>query len=130
VSETFDRVVATRWRDGDALGHVNHAVFLTYLEQGRDALYSDVLGLGPEYVVARIEIDFTAEVRLDVKTLGIQITVERVGTSSLTTREQILLPTGEVVSTARVVSVKWNPASRGSQPFTDDERMRIAPYID
>ena len=109
---------------------MNHAVFLTYLEQGRDALYSDVLGLGPEYMVARIEIDFKAEIRLDVTTVAIHIAVESVGTSSLTTREQILLPTGEVVSTARVVSVKWNPASRGSQPFTDDERMRIAPYID
>ena len=28
-----------RWRDLDALDHVNHAVFLTYLEEGRDAFY-------------------------------------------------------------------------------------------
>ena len=75
MSETFDREVATRWRDGDALGHVNHAVFLTYLEQGRDALYSDVLGLGPEYVVARIEIDFKAEIRLDVTTVAIHLSL-------------------------------------------------------
>ena len=28
--------VQMRWRDLDALGHVNHPVVLTYLEEGRD----------------------------------------------------------------------------------------------
>ena len=29
----FEHPVDVRWRDVDALGHVNHAVFLTYLEE-------------------------------------------------------------------------------------------------
>ena len=29
--------VQMRWRDLDGLGHVNHTVVLTYLEEGRDA---------------------------------------------------------------------------------------------
>ena len=29
--------VQVRWRDLDGLGHVNHTVVLTYLEEGRDA---------------------------------------------------------------------------------------------
>ena len=29
--------VQMRWRDLDGLGHVNHVVALTYLEEGRDA---------------------------------------------------------------------------------------------
>lgn len=29
--------VQVRWQDLDGLGHVNHAVVLTYLEEGRDA---------------------------------------------------------------------------------------------
>ncbi len=32
MAATFEHPVNVRWRDTDALGHVNHAVFLTYLE--------------------------------------------------------------------------------------------------
>ncbi|MEP7026592.1 MAG: hypothetical protein ABJB47_22870, partial [Actinomycetota bacterium] len=42
VAGVFERLVGVRWRDGDGLGHVNHAVFLTYLEEGRDAFFLDV----------------------------------------------------------------------------------------
>jgi acyl-CoA thioesterase FadM len=31
VSKSFEHPVVVRWRDSDALAHVNHAVFLTYL---------------------------------------------------------------------------------------------------
>ena len=63
MSENFEHQVAVRWRDTDALGHVNHAVFLTYFEEGRDEFFSRVLGSEPIYVVARLEVDFRAEVR-------------------------------------------------------------------
>src|SRR5262249_11355194 len=58
----FEHPVDVRWRDVDALGHVNHAVFLTYLEEGRDAFYTRMLGSDPIYVVARLEVDLRAEV--------------------------------------------------------------------
>ena len=52
-----------RWRDLDALGHVNHAVVLTYLEEGRDAFLADH-GIGrDEYVVGRCSVDFNARDR-------------------------------------------------------------------
>ncbi len=40
----FERLVPVRWRDTDAQGHVNHAVFLTYLEEARDAFFEHVIG--------------------------------------------------------------------------------------
>ncbi|MGH3201311.1 MAG: acyl-CoA thioesterase [Streptosporangiaceae bacterium] len=59
----FERLVPVRWRDTDAQGHVNHAVFLTYLEEARDAFFEHVIGADPSYVVARVEVDLCAEVR-------------------------------------------------------------------
>ena len=47
MGAAFERAVDVRWRDVDALGHVNHAVFLTYLEEGRDAFYQPTLGADP-----------------------------------------------------------------------------------
>ena len=57
-----EKEIEIRWRDCDPYGHVNHAVFLTYLEEVRDewliaAVGEDALG----YVVARVEIDYRRE---------------------------------------------------------------------
>jgi acyl-CoA thioester hydrolase len=128
VSAVFEHQVSVRWRDMDALGHVNHAVFLTYLEEGRDALYVRALGRDPHYVVARVEIDMRAEVRYTVRQLRVRIEVERVGTTSLTTRETILTPEGVTAAEARVVTVLWDAGARKPMAFAADERARLAAY--
>lgn len=124
MAETFEHPVHVRWRDVDALGHVNHAVFLTYLEEGRDAFYASVLGAEPLYVVARIEIDLRAEVRYPVREVIVRIAPERLGTTSMTTRELVLTP-GEVAAEARVVTVRWDPGQRTPIPFTAAERAQL-----
>ena len=118
--------VDVRWRDVDALGHVNHAVFLTYLEEGRDAFYARLLGGDPIYVVVRIELDLRAEVRYSDRRVTVHIEPERLGTTSLTTRETITIPSGDVAAQARVVTVRWDAAERKPVPFTDAERARLA----
>jgi acyl-CoA thioester hydrolase len=122
----FERVVPVRWRDTDAQGHVNTAVFFTYLEEARDAFYVQVLGADPNYVVARIEADLRAEVRHADRQVTVRIEAERLGTTSLTTRETILTSSGEVAAEARVVSVRWDPGRREPVPFTEAERARLA----
>ena len=124
MAETFEHPVHVRWRDVDALGHVNHAVFLTYLEEGRDAFYASVLGAEPLYVVARIEIDLRAEVRYPVREVIVRIAPERLGTTSMTTRELVLTP-GEGAAEARVVTVRWDPDRRTPIPFTAAERAQL-----
>jgi acyl-CoA thioester hydrolase len=122
----FEHQVNVRWRDTDALGHVNHAVYLTYLEEGRDAFYARALGADPIYVVVRIEVDLRAEVRHADRRVTVRIAVERVGTTSLTTRETIVTPSQQVAAEARVVTVRWDAAGGTPIPFTDAERTRLA----
>src|SRR5580704_2078546 len=118
MAAMFERPVHVRWRDTDAQGHVNHAVFLTYLEEGRDAFYAQVLGSDPSYVVVLL-----AEVRHPDQEVTVRIAAERLGTTSLITREAILTPSGEVAAEARVVTVRWD---RGRPiPFSDRERARL-----
>lgn len=128
MSEAFEHQVDVRWRDTDAIGHVNHVVFLTYLEEGRDALYAQVLGSDPIYVVARLEIDFRAEVRRNDRRVTVRIEVERVGTTSLATRETIVGPSGQVVAQARAVTVRWDADRHESIPFNDVERARLTAW--
>jgi acyl-CoA thioester hydrolase len=121
----FERTVPVRWRDTDALGHVNHAVFLTYLEEARDAFYAEVLGADPTYVVARLEIDMRAEVRHEDRQVIVDVRVERLGTTSLMTTETIRTASGEVVAEARVVSVRWDQVNRQPVAFSAAERERL-----
>jgi acyl-CoA thioester hydrolase len=121
----FERVVDVRWRDIDGLNHVNHAVFLTYLEEARDAFYAQIMGSEPIYVVVRLEVNFRAEVRYPDRRVTVRVEVVQLGTTSLTTRETILTPSGDVAADARVVTVRWDADSHKPVPFTEAERARL-----
>src|ERR1700704_3380314 len=57
----YAKRVEIRWRDLDGFGHVNNAVFLTYLEECRDEWLRRELHDPPErgeYLLARIAIDY------------------------------------------------------------------------
>jgi acyl-CoA thioester hydrolase len=123
----FEHQVSVRWRDTDALGHVNNAVYLTYLEEARDAFYVRALG-DPIYVVVRLEIDFRAEVRHADQTVRVEIAVERLGKTSLTTRETLRTADGEVAADARVITVRWDTQAHAAVPFSDEQRARLAEF--
>jgi acyl-CoA thioester hydrolase len=126
MAAAFELPVKVRWRDVDALGHVNHAVFLTYLEEGRDAFFIQTLGGDPSYVVVRLEVDLRAEVRYEDQRVTVRIAVDRLGTTSLTTRETVVTPGGEAAAEALVVTVNWDTENRKPVPFTEAERARLS----
>ena len=53
-----------RFRDVDSLGHVNNAVFLTYLEEARIAYLLPFGAEAANMILARVEIDFRAPLRM------------------------------------------------------------------
>src|ERR1022692_4957774 len=126
MGAVFEHPVDVRWRDVDALGHVNHAVFLTYLEEGRDAFYTRALGTDPVYVVARLEVDLRAEVRYPDRRGTVRIGGGRLGTTSPTTPETILTSSAETAAEARVLTARWDAARRKPVPFSPAERTQLA----
>jgi len=77
-------------------------------------------------VVARIEVDLRAEVRYPDRRVMVRIAVEHLGTTSLTTHETILTPSGEAAAEARVVTVRWDAGQRKPIPFSQAVRARLA----
>lgn len=124
MSAVIERRIDVRWRDNDALGHVNNAVYLTYLEEARDSFYRQFVG-DLAYVAVRIEIDFRAEIRHADREVTVRVETERVGTTSLTTRETILTAAGQTAAEARVITVRWEESERKAVPFGADERARL-----
>ncbi len=117
-----EKEIEIRWRDLDPYGHVNHAVFLTYLEEVRDewliaAVGEDALG----YVVARVEIDFRRELTQRDDRITARIRLDSLGTSSVRTFEELVLRGGEIAAEARAVLVACDEEHR-PRPLTDDER--------
>ena len=118
----FEKRIPIRWRDLDALGHVNNAVYLTYLEEALNEWLGPVLGL--DWVTARVEIDFRRELRGLGGEVAVRARVERVGTSSVTAVAEIAAPDGALAADARAVVVAWDPETRRPRPL--DGRQRAA----
>jgi acyl-CoA thioesterase FadM len=114
-----------RWRDLDGLGHVNHTVVLTYLEEGRDAWLAAHGIAREEYVVGRCNVNFKREIDPAWREVTVQTDLSELGRSSLVTSERILDDAGEVVVEAEFGLVLWDPEQRGSRPISDEERASL-----
>ena len=109
-----------RFRDCDAMGHVNNAVYSTYLEESRIG----VLGGLSEFILARVEIDFRAELRAGEQ-VEVRTRCPRVGTKSFEL-EHVISADGRVVAEARSVLVSYDYARGESVPVPDVLRERLA----
>jgi acyl-CoA thioester hydrolase len=123
-----EKQIEIRWRDQDAYGHVNNAVYLTYLEEVRDEWLERALGDAGDawgYVTARVAIDFRRELTQDDDAIVARLWLTRIGTSSVTTREEIVTVSGELAAEAEAVLVARDTETGRSRPLTDVERAAL-----
>jgi acyl-CoA thioester hydrolase len=119
--------LALRQRDVDAVGHVNQAVYHELLEDARADFFAQVLPELPftGYVLARVELDYRREVRIDAGHLVAETRVADVGRSKIELEHRLLLPDETVAAEARAILVAWDGEQRSSRPLTDSERARL-----
>ena len=120
-----EKRIEIRWRDLDAYRHVNNAVYATYLEECRDELVDSVLeGIGDvwDYVLARVAVDYRRELTQADDVVVVRCAVERLGTSSITLREEIRTRDGELSAEAEAVLVARDQKTGRSRPLTEAER--------
>jgi len=115
-----EKRIEIRWRDLDAFGHVNNAVYLTYLEEVRDEWLDRTLGSAWDYVLARVAIDYRRELTQADDEVVARCRLGRVGTSSLTTREE-LFAGDELAAEAEAVLVAFDREAGRSRPLRDGE---------
>ena len=117
-----------RYGDTDRQGHVNNAVFATFLETGRVGfLYDAETPLSPpgtEFVIARLTLDFRAE--LDWRgAVEIGSVVTALGRSSFTVA-QAIFQDGRCAATAETVIVLMDTATRRATPLPEATRCALA----
>ena len=115
--------IPIRWRDVDAYGHVNNAVFLNYLEEARDRLVENLFGEHAwDFVIARVAIDYRSELKQNDREVAVSCRVTRFGSSSVQTAERVLAADGRLSAEAESVIVARDPETGRSRPLTDEER--------
>jgi acyl-CoA thioester hydrolase len=124
---THEKEIEIRWRDVDALRHVNNAVYATYFEECRDGWVEHVLGADApwDYVLARVAIDFRRELRLEDGRVVVSCRLARIGRSSMTLHEEIRTLAGESAAESEAVIVARDRDSGRSRPFSEDERAAL-----
>jgi acyl-CoA thioester hydrolase len=125
---THEKRIEIRWRDVDAYRHVNNAVYATYLEECRDEWAVRALGAAGnvwDYVLARVAIDFREELTQDDDDVVVSCRLVRIGTSSLTLREEIRKLDGTLAAEAEAVLVARDGDTGRSRPLTDAEREAL-----
>lgn len=124
----FDVEIPVRYRDLDTLGHVNNAVYATYLEQARAAYVDRVLGMDLEdggMVLASLEIDFRRPVDAAVGSIRVECGAISVGDSSFRMGYRVRDDDGdEPAATAESVQVAWDGASSRPLPAAWRESLR------
>jgi acyl-CoA thioester hydrolase len=124
--EGFDFVhrERVRFRDVDAMGHVNNAVFLTYLEEARIAYLLRFEATVQEMILARAEIDFRAPLRSGTD-IEIGVRPASVGTKSF--QLEYAIRSGETVAAeAKTVIVSYDYESGSAVELPDAWREALA----
>jgi len=136
MSFEFTTTVDVRYNDLDTYGHVNNAIYGTYVEEARvDYLetvlggeIADITGEGDEtgMVVANLQLDFEQPIRLaDEVTVGVR--VPRLGEKSFPFEYEIRSQ-GHVAATGETTMVAYDRGVGGSVLIPDSWRDAIGEF--
>ena len=117
--------VDVRLRDVDFMGHVNNAVYATYLEQARETFFEEVLDVSlveVGTVLVNLEIDYRRPIEA-TDDVEIILDVTELGTSSIPMEYEVRAD-GELAATARTVQVLVNEGG-DAKPLPAEWRSRI-----
>ena len=120
--------IEVRFRDLDAMGHVNNAVFATYLEIARTHLWMAFAGGDFAFILARLEIDFRRPVALG-EDLEVEIGFGALGRSSFDLVYRVRkVASGELAAEARSVQVSFDYAAGKTTPLSDELKAKIRAF--
>jgi acyl-CoA thioester hydrolase len=135
------RTIEVRFADTDAMGHVNNAKYLTYVETARTKYIEEVILGEPMRLGAYGEFSFiVADVRLAYRspahygeTLTVETRTSRVGRTSLRMDHRITAPDSAVgkarlIAICESVLVRYDYESESPVPVSEAEIDRIEAF--
>ena len=125
-----EKRIDLRWRDLDAYGHVNQAVYLTLAEEVLDDWFQHKLGLRPgtiwDYVAAKTTIEYRSELLLtDVQAVG-TASLARLGEKSVTANITLAAPDGRIAAELELIVAVIDGKGGATRRLTQQEREALA----
>ncbi len=128
----FTARVPVRFRDMDAMGHVNHAVYLSYMEFGRQEYFCSMSGLRDvkafNFIVGSVECRYLSPATLG-ETVLVRLGVTRFGNASFTMHYRLSEETtGRPVAQASTELVCYDYESRRPRRIPLEMRQQITAF--
>lgn len=127
----FTETVEPRFSETDALGHINNTVLPIWFEKAREPIFRFFTpDLDPkkwELIIARIEVDFKAEILLTGK-VELRTWLERIGSSSMTVVQQAV-QNDVVCAEGKAALIHYDWQARKPSPIQDDIRDKLAEHV-
>ena len=118
----FHHKIQTRWKDIDSFGHINNAVYLTYIEDARTSCFKrwDLKNQSKSVIVASIKIDYFDQIKHPSK-LIIGSKISRIGNSSFDILSGLFVNKQKMPSaTSLVTCVCYNYDNNQAVPVYDE----------
>lgn len=124
--------LSPRFRDSDAMGHINNAVYVTYIEVARQEYWRKLTGdanyRNVPFILAHVTIDFRSEALID-ETLEIAIRCAWIGDKSFAFEYQIReRESRRLVVEATSVQVCYDYAAKRSIPVPGALRAKLEKF--
>jgi acyl-CoA thioester hydrolase len=129
----FITKVIVRFRDIDALGHVNNAVFFTYFEEGRKKFFQELFQIsepfGFGFILASISCDFLNSIKLSSQIM-LQMWIKEIGKKSFHLGYKLVdwVDQSIIYATAQSVQVCFDKNMNKSVPVSEEFRKRVSKY--
>jgi len=121
--------LSVRFRDCDAMGHVNHAVYFTYLEQCRLTFWREATGTPSPHtrvIIARAECDYRAPAYFGDE-LEVRLSVGAIGRASFALHYEVVHAASDrLIATAKTVMVSYDYAAGKTTPLPEPARALLA----
>ena len=130
----FSTTIEVRFRDLDAIGHVNNAVFFTYFEEGRKHFSKKVFKVSDvsdfKFIMAHIQCDFIKPIQFNDHVI-LQMWVKNIGTKSFSFEYRLVDLSDEsmVYATGKSIQVCYDYPKNRSIEVPAKMKERLTQYL-
>jgi acyl-CoA thioester hydrolase len=127
----YETEMTTRYRDSDAMGHVNNAVYSSFMEHAATSFVAELLDVPIDDVplaIVSLELDFERQIEIGDEVTS-AVSIAEIGDRSLTFEHELRVD-GATAASATAVRVAMDDDREGAMPVPDEWRDRLAAYRD
>ncbi len=128
---TLEVKLSPRFKDTDALGHINNASITTWFEEGRQPIFRYFIpDLDPKkwnLIIARIEVDYLAQADYQGE-ITIKTNVAKIGNSSFQLHQEAF-QNNTLISKAKTFLVHFNYTTQKSEPIPENIKNKLETHF-